>query len=581
MKTKLVCDKITNNYIKNLLRARGIQDIDRFLNPDESCLQSWKDLDNIDEGVKLITSLAPDAQVGLVVDCDIDGFTSASIIYQYLHRYHPNLQIKYYIHDGKAHGLEEHWEEIKDENFSLIIVPDAGSNDSQYAEQLDCPILIIDHHLVEDTNFAPNMIVINNQLSSKYRNKNLSGAGMVYQFCRAMDSYFKLNWADDYIDLAALGICGDMMSGLEIENQYIWKKGFSNVKNYFFLTLARKQAYSITGKVGANDETIISSLNPTTIAFYIVPLVNAMIRVGTFEEKERMLKAFIKGTELVVSHKRGAKGSLEEVAVESARECTNARAHQNKYKDEAVSRLEQRIFKYDLLENKILFICLEPEDKFPSELNGLIATQLSQKYKRPTMVARLNEDGYIKGSIRGLSNSQLDSFKNYLTSTGLFEYVQGHDNAAGFSLQYNKVEELHTQANKELANYDFGDKYYEVDFERQALSDDLIDLIEEISNYKNIWSQQCNEPLIHITDLHFTAADFQIMGKNLDTIKITKNGIAYMKFFAKDMIEELKGKNNIKMEIIGKANMNEWMGNRTPQIFIENCEIKEDKVTDF
>lgn len=579
MKTKLVCDKITNNYIKNLLRARGIQDIDRFLNPDESCLQSWRDLDNIVDGVNLIRDLPKDPKIAIIVDCDIDGYTSAAILIQYLSKL--SLFTDWYIHEGKAHGLEEHWKIIKDKDYDLVIIPDAGSNDSEYAKEIACPILVIDHHIVEDLNFAPNMTVINNQTSSEYRNKNLSGAGMAYQFCRALDYFLEKEYAEDFIDLAALGLCGDMMSGLEIENQYIWKKGFSNVKNYFFLTLARKQAYSITGKVGANDETIISSLNPTTIAFYIVPLVNAMIRVGTFEEKERMLKAFIKGTELVVSHKRGAKGSLEEVAVESARECTNARAHQNKYKDEAVSRLEQRIFKYDLLENKILFICLEPEDKFPSELNGLIATQLSQKYKRPTMVARLNEDGYIKGSIRGLSNSQLDSFKNYLTSTGLFEYVQGHDNAAGFSLQYNKVEELHTQANKELANYDFGDKYYEVDFERQALSDDLIDLIEEISNYKNIWSQQCNEPLIHITDLHFTAADFQIMGKNLDTIKITKNGIAYMKFFAKDMIEELKGKNNIKMEIIGKANMNEWMGNRTPQIFIENCEIKEDKVTDF
>lgn len=579
MKTKLICDKITNNYIENLLRARGIQDIDKFLNPDESCLQSWRDLDNIVDGVNLIRDLPKDPKIAIIIDCDVDGYTSAAILIQYLSKL--SLSTDWYIHDGKAHGLEEHWEIIKDKDYDLVIIPDAGSNDSEYAKEIACPILVIDHHIVEDLNFAPNMTVINNQISSEYRNKNLSGAGMAYQFCRALDYFLEKEYAEDFIDLVALGLCGDMMSGLEIENQYIWKKGFSNVKNYFFLTLARKQAYSITGKVSANDAAIISSLNPTTIAFYIVPLVNAMIRVGTFEEKERMLKAFIKGTELVVSHKRGAKGSLEEVAVESARECTNARAHQNKFKDEAVSRLEQRIFKYDLLENKILFICLEPEDKFPSELNGLIATQLSQKYKRPTMVARLNEDGYIKGSIRGLSNSQLDSFKNYLTSTGLFEYVQGHDNAAGFSLQYNKVEELHTQANKELANYDFGDKYYEVDFERQALSDDLIDLIEEISSYKNIWSQQCNEPLIHITDLHFTAADFQIMGKNLDTIKITKNGIAYMKFFAKDMIEELKGKNNIKMEIIGKANMNEWMGNRMPQIFIENCEIKEDKITDF
>ena len=43
----------------------------------------------------------------------------------------------------------------------------------------------------------------------------------------------------------------------------------------------------------------------------------------------------------------------------------------------AVARLEQKIFKHDLLENQILFIRLEEDDKFPSELNGLIAMQLS------------------------------------------------------------------------------------------------------------------------------------------------------------------------------------------------------------
>jgi len=51
--------------------------------------------------------------------------------------------------------------------------------------------------------------------------------------------------------------------------------------------------------------------------------------------------------------------------------------------------------------------------------------QLSQRYKKPTIVARLNPQGYVRGSIRGLSNSELDSFKAYLDSTGLFEYVQG------------------------------------------------------------------------------------------------------------------------------------------------------------
>lgn len=580
MKVKLVHDPILNDYGKNLLRARGIQDVDKFLNPDESCLQDWRDLENIEKGFELIIKLRPNAEVAMIVDCDVDGFTSASIMGQYLKTLYPNISISYYLHDGKAHGLEEHWKDIRDENYALLIVPDAGSNDSEYAKEINCPILVLDHHLVENLTPARNMTIINNQLSPKYKNKNLSGAGVVYQFCRGLDETIGRDIVSQFIDLAALGICGDMMSGLEIENQYFWKKGFSQINNYFFMSIARKQAYSITGKMGATDKDIIDALNPISVAFYIVPLINAMVRVGTQDEKERMLMAFLDGHQMVESHKRGAKGTMEEVAIESARECTNARSKQNKILDNAVELLEQKIFKYDLLENQILFVRLD-EEKFPSELNGLLAMKLSQKYKHPTIVARLNDQGFDRGSIRGLSNSELISFKEYLDSTGLCEYVMGHDNAAGISINDDNLSELHRIANKDLSQFDFGDSYYEADFARQALSDDLSNLIYDLASYKEVWSQQNNEPLIYVKDLHFKFSDVQIMGKNKDTVKIVKNGVAYMKFFAKDMIEELQQHQELKMEIVGKANLNEWMGTVTPQIFIENYEIKEDRLVDF
>lgn len=581
MKVKLKAPTITENYTKNLLRARGINDIEKFLFPDASCLQDWRDLENIKDGVNLIFALRSNARVGLIVDCDVDGYTSATTIYLYLKRLLPNISITHYVHDGKAHGLEEHWEQIRDENFDLVIIPDAGSNDGKYAKELGCPVLVIDHHLVDEPYGAPNMTIINNQLSPKYKNKNLSGVGVVYQFCRAMDYYFEKDWANDYIDLAALGIDGDMMSALEVENQYLWHEGFMKVKNYFFLSIARKQAYSLTGKMGATDNDIINALNPISVAFYIVPLINAMVRVGTQEEKERMFVAFIDGHKLVPSNKRGAKGALEEVAIESVRECTNAKTHQNKIKEQVVDKLEQKIYKYDLLENKILFIRLDDDDVFPPELNGLVAMQLSAQYKRPTIVARLNDEGYIRGSARGLNNSELASFKNYLDTTDLFEYTAGHDQAFGISIPNKNLSVLHQKANSELSKYDFGTDYYEVDFERRAMNDDLKYLIYDVDSYGWVWGQQNPEPLIHITDLHFSSNEVQIMGKNKDTIKIMKNGITYIKFFAKDLIEELKGMNEINMEVVGKANVNVWNGTTTPQIQIENYEFKEDRLIDF
>ena len=288
MKVKLINKPISDEYGLNLLKSRGIEDVEKFLNPDMTCLQTWRDLENIDKGVELIKNLNGSSYVGLIVDADVDGYTSAAIIYQYLRKLYPNINIKYYIHSGKGHGLEEHWCDIRDEDFDLLIIPDASSNDSPYVDKVGVPTLVIDHHILEDKEISPLMTLINNQESPRYKNKNLSGAGMTFQFCRALDDAFNADWAFLFIDLAALGVCADMMSGLEIENQYLWRQGFGYLNNYFFLTLARKQAYSITGSISPNDYDLTRALNPTSVAFYIVPLINAMVRMGTQAEKERM-----------------------------------------------------------------------------------------------------------------------------------------------------------------------------------------------------------------------------------------------------------------------------------------------------
>ena len=494
---------------------------------------------------------------------DVDGFTSSAIIYQYLKKLNPNKNITYYIHEGKQHGLEDMWEQLQEENYGLIICPDSASNDAQYAEQLSCPILVLDHH-ISDIEPSSNMIVINNQNSPNYKNKNLSGAGITYQFCRALDEHFKNNWAEDYIDLAAVGIDGDMCSGLEIENQYIWKTGFSSIKNYFLKVLFEKQAYSMNNEI-----------NPISVAFYIVPLINAMIRVGTKEEKQRLFLAFINGHELVPCNKRGAKGTMEEVAVESARECTNAKSRQNKIKDKMVEVLEQKIFKYDLLENKILFIELNEEDDFPPELNGLTATQISQKYKKPTIIARLNNDGFYRGSARGINNGPLDSFKDYLSSTGLFEYTLGHDMAFGQSISKDNVDYFLELSNKQLANLDFGEKQYNVNFICKGSTSYLNDLIIDIDKYRDIYSQQNDEPLIYISDINLVKNDIQIIGSNHDTVKIIKNNIVYIMFHAKDLINELAKYDNIHLDIIGRGNVNYWGGNVTPQIIINDYQVSD------
>lgn len=581
MKCKLVNKDIRENYTNELLMERGLspEELNYFLNvPDDSALQDPIGLDNIDQGwamFKLMMHASKDETITVVVDSDVDGFTSAAIFIQYLRKFNQEVNIVPILHKGKGHGLSDTYDDVFNTYPSYIVLPDAGSNDYEYMERLIIEreegdiipsFLILDHHIVEsDTKFSDRAAIINNQLSPNYKNKDLCGAGVTWQFCRYIDRCEGTNYANEFIDLTALGLISDMMSMLSLENRYIVHTGLQNINNYFFKALCEKQSFSMGGKV-----------NPISVAFYITPLINAMIRAGAEDEKQRCFQAFIDGHAMVPSQKRGAKGTFEEVAIESARECTNARAKQNRVLDKAVEELEIKIAKHDLLENKILFVRLEEDDQFPPELNGLVAMKLSAKYKRPTIVARLNDEGEIKGSSRGLNESELVSFKNFMDESGYFTFTAGHDNACGIGILDKNLGAFHAYANEALANVDFGESWYEVNFERIAADSDIEDLIIDIAEHDDLWGQQNNEPLIHIKDINITKNDIKIMGKDGSTVKIEKFGIAYMKFHAKDMIEELSQyPGDIKLEVVGRANLNYWGGYVTPQIFISNYQIED------
>ena len=579
MKIKLENPNFKENYLNNLLLARGVDNLEDFLHPTEEYLESPENLENIDRGVEALDiALEINKPMLLLVDCDCDGFTSSAIMYQYIKELKPEIEIEYILHEGKQHGLEDIIDTIENgkKEYSLIILPDSSSNDYEYHERLGklgIPCLVLDHHLAEPP-FSDNAIIINNQLSPNYKNKALTGAGVAYQFCRRYDATHNLSNADKYIDLAALGITGDMGSVLDMENRYIIETGFRKVNNYFFKTMAIKQAYSITKQMTSSWSEIQDHLTPMTVAFYIVPLINAMIRVGTQEEKSRLFLGMIDGHYMVPCNKRGAKGTLEEAAVESVRECVNARTHQNKDKEAAVARIESKIFKYDLLENQILFIRLDNEDNFPSVLNGLVATQLAEKYKHPTIVARLNDDGVIKGSIRGVSNSEFSNFRSYLNDTGLFDFVQGHEGAAGCAIPEKNLHRLHELANEQLSTYNFTESFFPVNFSRFATDEDLEALITDLSKYNSIWGTGNSTPLIYVHNITISRNDVQIMGKNKNAVRFSKNGIVYVKTYgAEDLIEKLQSYPELDIEVVGEANLNEWCGITTPQILIKEAEV--------
>lgn len=203
--------------------------------------------------------------------------------------------------------------------------------------------------------------------------------------------------------------------------------------------------------------------------------------------------------------------------------------------------------------------------------------KLSSHYTRPTLLGRLQEDGNIKGSIRGLNNSCIDSFRNLLLKTNLFEYISGHNNAAGFSIAERDVGKMIKYLNDYLKDINLEENFYNVNFIKIAADKDLINLIQELGSCTDLWGQKNSEPLIYISDINIKKEDIQIIGSRLDTVKFEKFGVTYIKFFAKDFINDLKKYDEIKIELVGKANLNNWGGRTTPQIIIENYELSDNK----
>ena len=130
MKHKLVNSVIKSDYIRTLLQERGILDVERFLHPTINDIQDPFRLNNMKEGLRLIDEyIKPHNKICLIVDCDCDGYCSAAIMYQFLKEIEPKIEIEYLIHEGKAHGFSEHIMYLVNNEYDLIICPDAGSND--------------------------------------------------------------------------------------------------------------------------------------------------------------------------------------------------------------------------------------------------------------------------------------------------------------------------------------------------------------------------------------------------------------------------------------------------------------------
>lgn len=585
---RLIDPPLNELTIDEILKNRGIDDVTEYKNPTQKSEIPFSLLDNIyDAATMYIKHLKKGSKIAYIVDSDADGFTSSAILIAYTKRLFPDLQYEPFIHEHKAHGLEDMIERLEDGDHDLIILPDAGSYDKEYMERLilqNKEVIVLDHHAPlydDDGNIhmyqGSGAVIVNNQLSEKYSNKSLCGAGVTYKFCQCLDELFNVQYANDFIDLLSVGEVSDVMSQTYPETRYYIIEGLKHIKNRGLIGLINAQSYTLQNKA----EPPYRGLTPIDVAFRISPLINAITRVGTMLEKETLFNSLsIEEEVFVKSKKRGANDEMVPLADEAARMATNARTRQNRICEKSFELLDARAHKNDLLENKILFIPIEEEDEIPSELTGLIAQQFVSKYGRPCMLGRINSKEEWKGSIRSNENFRaLPSFKKYLEESGYFDYVAGHASAAGFGINNSRVDKLIKKSNKDFTDKDF-DPTPLADTVINAKDNNLLSLGYSIAvDCENCFGNGVKEPTFVINGIDLK--DVLLMGKEKDSTKITCNGQIYVRFKDKSFADLAAANKTAKINVYGRFSRNDFQGKTIVQFIIDNYEFEYRKKYEF
>lgn len=547
------------------------KDIQHYLNVTEQDNLSCDLLNNIDKAAQiLISNLAkPNFRAYIQIDADADGYTSAALLLNYINEVFPSAihRFSYGFHATKAHGINI---SLIPENTTLIIAPDSSSNEFDIHKKLKeqgIDVIVLDHHQAE--RFSDYACVVNNQLCD-YPTKSLSGVGIVYKFCQYLDAVLgQVGFVDKFLDIVAVGLIADMVDIRDFETHYLIQQGLSNFRNPFIKGMAEKNSYSLG-----------NAPSPIGVAFYIVPLINAITRVGTLAEKTLLFESMLeyKALEMIPSTKRGCAGQQETRLAQSLRTCSNVKNRQTRAQEEATEQIKQVIKNENLLDNKLLIVKLD-KISFDRGIVGLIANQLMAEYQRPTallIATEIDEELCWSGSARGYSRSNtIPDFRQFCEDSGFALFANGHQNAFGLCIPDSKINDFIKYSN-EIIKEEFSPSY-KVDYIYKTNTLKPLDILT-IGEYKSLWGQNLEEPMFAVEHIQVTKDMVTLMSPDkYPTLKIQlPGGIQCIKFRSSQEEYEMltcESSGAVTINLIGRPEINKYLDSVTPQLIIVDYEI--------
>ena len=580
-KAKIKADREDDLKTK-ILKARGIplEDHQEFLFPDEKWENPPFEIRNVERAVnRILEGIADKETIVVSGDPDADGITATAIMFNRLKALQDfnefNLDYIYPQRDT-GHGLygqlsvQDHWlnkaEKAKAEKdkeslakweklidlsrsniektkvADILIVLDSSSNDLEGVERArtlnpDLDIIILDHHEFNSKEIADKMdkeVILCNPHHhlDKSVNKDLSGAGMAYKVAKGIDDVLDDDgFSNQFRDLVAIGLVGDMMSVLNFENRYLISQGLQNVNNVGLSRILK----------GAKINTY--RYNTKDIGYSIAPLINSSARMG---EIELAFQIFMLDNDTDAEKLRLKMDKL------------------NKKRQETQKAVMQKYEDTQDMEDKIVIVIDSESNK---GMNGLVAQNIAQKYHRPCFVVTEGKDGVCRGSGRSYGSFNTNEFLSELD----FVEAQGHGQAHGLNFPLDRLDDLKEYIEENMPDNLEAEQTFYYDIELENVEEAFMALTDLI-NINYITGNNFPEVVVRMDNVMIE--ERAVIGKTKETVKFKTSGdLVFIKFKVnEDWNKDIDTFDTVS--VVGNGTINEFYNfrtkemTRTPQIII-------------
>ena len=413
--------------ITRLLLRKGFrcaEEVDAFLRPRLGSLSDPFLLPQMRTAVsRILEAVNRRERIVLFGDYDVDGVTSLTLLAEMLRGYGcaPELFLPLRMEEGYGLSPESIERCLGQYRPQLLIAVDCGTssvNEIADLRKRGVDVVVLDHH--EPKSALPDCIAIVNPKTTDSGFEYLCSVGIVFKLCHALLKTRPVPEFDlkSKLDLVALGTVADIVP-LCAENRVLVQHGA--------IEIAR------TSRIGLRELMQIAGVRPPIlpqdIGYRLGPRLNAAGRLSTAEKSLRVL----------LTHDDGEATML---AAELDRQNRERQEVEKQIFDLAIEQIHDR---FNASCDAAIVVGARG---WHQGVLGIVASRISRRYHRPTIVIGFDENGIGKGSGRSIEGLNLVEALGSCAAT--LDKFGGHEMAAGLAL-HEKNFDLFAEAFRKAA----------------------------------------------------------------------------------------------------------------------------------